>query len=960
MVAIIVPEQPNVDLSHGRGSAIIPRDTYVKPATPPPADTSIGDALNTLSKVARGIDQDKAEKDKAQADLYMSRVATALQGQDYNQAVVDGIVNPLHPSARALVQEKFGQYRGNQEAYSIMGDMPAEALTDPAAAAKWAEEVRAKALARAGNQPFFSNAFMQSVNSQIAQRLAKNNAERGEAMNTEIRRSLEIGATQAMQGATNGNYNVAYSPRPDDARAVYQMADRLGVNPVFLAAVIGYETAGSFSPDQWGGAGGRHLGVIQFGPEEQKTYGIKPGMTFQQQLQAAEKFLYDRGFRKGMTQEQLYATINAGNPHKLGASDAGNGGRPGDIRYKINTDFEAKGAWKAAAKFLGVHAGADPAQPAAPGAFKVVGDTGQLNGMSPDIRSKFDQLASAAGRNLTVTPHGGIRTNNPHSQHAHGTAMDISIRDMSDAEKTQLIAKAVANGAQGLGVYSHGSGVGTVHIDFRSGKGNGPGGLATWHRTAQGDKGAETAPSWYQEGLRLGLQMRQQGGPALVGQGTTGSPVSPASGAPRGPQTASLQAYGAFGPKPSDATVATDGTPTPPQRPTTTSDPATGAPDTTEQATPTQQVAQQQAQGPAGPQLQMHEMPGEALAMLNWFNQEDNKIARTLGNSPIHRKMLRDVAIRKFLEKAIETNDKRYLQSFPHHLLTADEQSTFRKTAEQIDERSRTAATRATHQTEEQRKAESRRWKIRIAESETGGSPLTKEEQMAIIQHDPDLMKNFGDYRKNMKLLKDPREDIRDLEKVKEEMEQAAAMGRDPRSVSADHIVDDERYKEAMKYADTVRKTGNELASKFYEDQWTQDQRNYYGYSLADQQVKPKPVMTLVNRYFRQALAEEVIDYTEKNGKPPAMNRDRELIYERTLNRVLRMHKPEAVKQREAIGDAPSSSTPIGQGESKPTDKPKAQHMDPNDPSRPAMTTDPNQNNQQQERIKQKMDTLFQ
>ena len=40
---------------------------------------------------------------------------------------------------------------------------------------------------------------------------------------------------------------------------------------------MSYETGGKLDPNQWGGAGGRYLGLIQFGPEEQRKCGVEPG-----------------------------------------------------------------------------------------------------------------------------------------------------------------------------------------------------------------------------------------------------------------------------------------------------------------------------------------------------------------------------------------------------------------------------------------------------------------------------------------------------------------------------------------------------------------------------------------------------------------------------------------------------------------------------------------------------------
>jgi hypothetical protein len=64
----------------------------------------------------------------------------------------------------------------------------------------------------------------------------------------------------------------------DLVSSVRASAARLGISPVDLLTAMSYETGGKLDPNQWGGAGGRYLGLIQFGPEEQRKYGVKPGM----------------------------------------------------------------------------------------------------------------------------------------------------------------------------------------------------------------------------------------------------------------------------------------------------------------------------------------------------------------------------------------------------------------------------------------------------------------------------------------------------------------------------------------------------------------------------------------------------------------------------------------------------------------------------------------------------------
>lgn len=97
--------------------------------------------------------------------------------------------------------------------------------------------------------------------------------------------------------------------------ALEKTATSLGISPADLKTVIQYETGGSFSPSQMGGAGGRHMGLIQFGPNERIEFGAHAGQTFEQQLGSVEAYLRKRGLKPGSDIAKLYTTIIAGNPN---------------------------------------------------------------------------------------------------------------------------------------------------------------------------------------------------------------------------------------------------------------------------------------------------------------------------------------------------------------------------------------------------------------------------------------------------------------------------------------------------------------------------------------------------------------------------------------------------------------------------------------------------------------------
>lgn len=149
----------------------------------------------------------------------------------------------------------------------------------------------------------------------------------------------------------------------DDFRsALIASAGRLGLTPVEWGGLMSYESG--LNPARRGGAGGRHLGLIQFGPSEQKQFGVTGRESFQEQLPKAEAFLLSRGYEPGMGLLQAYSTVNAGSPNRFNASDAKNGGMPGTVAEKVANQFGPH--FKRAAAFLGGEF--TPTMPSATGA----------------------------------------------------------------------------------------------------------------------------------------------------------------------------------------------------------------------------------------------------------------------------------------------------------------------------------------------------------------------------------------------------------------------------------------------------------------------------------------------------------------------------------------------------------------------------------------------------------------
>lgn len=125
----------------------------------------------------------------------------------------------------------------------------------------------------------------------------------------------------------------------DLTTSAVQAARTLGISPVDLLTVISFETGGTFNAGIRGGKNNAHVGLIQFDAENQRKYGIYPGMPVGEQMTAVVRYLQDRGFKPGMSIYDLYSTINAGRPGMYNASDAANGGTPGTVRDKVDTQM---------------------------------------------------------------------------------------------------------------------------------------------------------------------------------------------------------------------------------------------------------------------------------------------------------------------------------------------------------------------------------------------------------------------------------------------------------------------------------------------------------------------------------------------------------------------------------------------------------------------------------------------
>jgi tape measure domain-containing protein len=100
---------------------------------------------------------------------------------------------------------------------------------------------------------------------------------------------------------------------PAGAQAMIAAAQRLGLDPREFAALMSWESAGSFNPNIRGGDNNLYKGLIQFSPDNQRKYGTNTQQSIAQQMPAIERYLLDRGFRPGEHDiRHAYSAILAG------------------------------------------------------------------------------------------------------------------------------------------------------------------------------------------------------------------------------------------------------------------------------------------------------------------------------------------------------------------------------------------------------------------------------------------------------------------------------------------------------------------------------------------------------------------------------------------------------------------------------------------------------------------------
>lgn len=124
-------------------------------------------------------------------------------------------------------------------------------------------------------------------------------------------------------------------------KAFVNVANKLGISALDLATIVGFESAGTYSTSITNKQG--YFGLIQFGASEAKQFGAKKGQGFEEQLEAAGRYLTSRfasvgRSTAGATLLDLYRTVLGGNPNASLTKTDANGTSPlSGVRSMLQT-----------------------------------------------------------------------------------------------------------------------------------------------------------------------------------------------------------------------------------------------------------------------------------------------------------------------------------------------------------------------------------------------------------------------------------------------------------------------------------------------------------------------------------------------------------------------------------------------------------------------------------------------
>lgn len=351
-MAINFQEQATVDIGRSR---IQTADTFSGAAAPTRGSgfEELSKALGKMGVTFDQIEEDYVKKQAAQQEYWVNKVTTDLGGRPATDDDINNILSPVHPRLRAAFTEAYGRKVGVEEVMPYLENMPEAARTNPEEATKFYQGIRNDFRERYKDRPFFASGVLSSVERAINDRMETDSKVRA----TEYRKTLHEDSANSIDNSVkdgwSGKIDTSLAPDPTRARAIAKTAAAVGIDPRIVYSIVGFETAGTFNPDIRGGSDrdgkrkGQYLGAIQFSPENQKRYGIRPGMTFEEQMEAVTLYLKDTGVKPGMGLADVYAAVLTGRAGNVKGRDIN--GSVMEHVARMQREF-----WPKAAKALGM------------------------------------------------------------------------------------------------------------------------------------------------------------------------------------------------------------------------------------------------------------------------------------------------------------------------------------------------------------------------------------------------------------------------------------------------------------------------------------------------------------------------------------------------------------------------------------------------------------------------------
>jgi hypothetical protein len=217
------------------------------------------------------------------------------------------------------------------------------------------------------------------------------------------------------------------------ATAIRASAKRLQLPAEDLATFMSFETGGTYDPWQKGPRTkwGLHRGLIQWGEQQRRQYGVTENSTITEQVEAAEQYLLDRGFKPGVhTGVNAYAAVNAGNANKTGARDAAAGGTWGTVADKWN--YQMGGHRAKARKLLS-------------GGYSGTGSAASAAAPASSLLNNFAVNAGRAAGGVGATAGATINSDRSNTSSNVNVTAPVNVHVQNADQAPDATARAVGN-----------------------------------------------------------------------------------------------------------------------------------------------------------------------------------------------------------------------------------------------------------------------------------------------------------------------------------------------------------------------------------------------------------------------------------------------------------------------------------------------------------------------------------